>query len=223
MAIRLQRQFVLRKLHQLTGVLPIGVFLLEHFYTNSYAALGPEAFNQAVATLQGLPYLLGIETLFIFLPLLFHGVYGLWITWQGQPNQFQYPYVRNWMYTLQRVTGLILVVYIAVHVSSQRFGIQILNFNPMGKAVAHHSNEAYAIVHATMSSDAVLAFYIVGVSSAVFHLAQGVWMFAIDWGFAISRRGQRYVGYACAVFGVALFLTGLNALLSFTRFGGFIK
>jgi hypothetical protein len=48
-------------------------------------------------------------------------------------------------------------------------------------------------------------------------------MFAIDWGAAISRRGQRYVGYVCAVFGVALFLTGLNALLSFTRFGGFIK
>ena len=41
MAIRLQRQFVLKKLHQLTGVLPIGVFLLEHFYTNSYASRLP--------------------------------------------------------------------------------------------------------------------------------------------------------------------------------------
>jgi succinate dehydrogenase / fumarate reductase, cytochrome b subunit len=223
MAIQLKRQFVLKKLHQLTGVLPIGAFLLEHFYTNSYAALGPEAFNQAVATLQGLPYLLGIETVFIFLPLLFHGGYGLWITWQGQPNQFQYPYVRNWMYTLQRVTGLILVVYIPVHVLSQRFGVQILNFNPMGKAVAHHPDDAYAIVHATMSSGAALAFYIVGIGSAVFHLAWGLWLFAIDWGVAIGRRGQRYVGYACAVFGVALFLIGLNALMSFTRFGGFIR
>jgi succinate dehydrogenase / fumarate reductase cytochrome b subunit len=223
MAIRLKREFVLKKLHQLTGILPIGAFLLEHFYTNSYAALGPEAFNRAVVLLQGYPYLLGIETLLIFLPLLFHGIYGLWITWQGQPNQFRYPYVRNWMYTLQRVTGLILFIYIAIHVSSQRFGIQILNFNPMGKAVAHYPNEAYAIVQATMASDAVLTFYIIGVASAVFHLAQGVWMFAIDWGFAISRRGQRHVGYVCAVFGVALFLTGLNALLSFTRFGGFIK
>src|SRR5262249_60231695 len=139
--------------------------------------------------------------------------------WQGQPNQFQCPYFRNWMYTLQRVTGLILVVYIIVHVSSQRFGIQILNFNPMGKAVAHHANEAYAIVHATMASDAVLAFYIVGIASAVFHLSQGLWMFAIDWGFAISRRGQKYVGYACAVFGGGLFLAGANALLWVTRVG----
>ena len=31
MAVRLSSTFVFRKLHQLTGILPLGVFLLEHF------------------------------------------------------------------------------------------------------------------------------------------------------------------------------------------------
>ncbi|MFN7945309.1 MAG: succinate dehydrogenase [Blastocatellia bacterium] len=223
MAVRLHREFVLKKLHQLTGIVPIGAFLLEHFYTNSYAALGPDKFNEAVVEIQGYPYLLGIETLLIFLPLLYHSVYGLWVTWQGRPNQFRYNYTRNWMYTLQRVTGVILFVYIALHLASMRFGFDVLNFNPMQKAVATHPDESYAIVAASLASGVVMVSYVIGIAAAVFHLAQGVWLFAIDWGFTISRRAQRYVGYACAVFGVALFLTGLNALLAFTRFGGFIK
>jgi succinate dehydrogenase / fumarate reductase cytochrome b subunit len=186
----LQRQFLLKKFYQLTGVLPIGAFLLAHFYTKSYAAPGPEAFNQAVVLLQGYPYLRGIETLLIFLPLLFHGIYGLWVTWQGRPNPFRYPYARNWTYTLQRVTGLILFVFIAVHVASQRFGVRILGFNPMGKAVASHPNEAYAIAQATLAGDAALAFNVAGVASAVFQLARGVWMFTIDGGARSAGAGN---------------------------------
>ncbi|MFN7975646.1 MAG: hypothetical protein U0166_25455 [Acidobacteriota bacterium] len=48
-----------------------------------------------------LPYLVVIETVTIFLPLLYHGVYGLFISYQGKPNPFALGYPRNWMYTLQ--------------------------------------------------------------------------------------------------------------------------
>ena len=41
MAIRLSRTFILRKLHQLSGIVPLGAFLLEHFYTNSKALSRP--------------------------------------------------------------------------------------------------------------------------------------------------------------------------------------
>ena len=37
MAVRLSSNFVLRKLHQLSGIVPLGAFLLEHLYTNSKA------------------------------------------------------------------------------------------------------------------------------------------------------------------------------------------
>jgi succinate dehydrogenase / fumarate reductase cytochrome b subunit len=113
-AIRLSRTFILRKLHQLTGILPLGVFLLEHFYTNSKAMgsisagkSGAQLFNDSVADLQSIPYIIFVEVLGIFVPLIYHGVYGLVITYQGRPNVGRYDYARNWMYLLQRVTGVI--------------------------------------------------------------------------------------------------------------------
>ena len=81
MAVRLSRTFVLRKLHQLSGIVPLGVFLLEHFYTNSKAMTGAESFNEAVRDLQAIPYVLLIEITGIFIPLIYHAVYGLFITW----------------------------------------------------------------------------------------------------------------------------------------------
>ncbi len=69
MAIRLSRTFVLRKLHQLSGIFPLGIFLLEHFYTNSKALNGPGGFNSAVDHLQSIPYIIFVEIIGIFIPL----------------------------------------------------------------------------------------------------------------------------------------------------------
>ncbi|HEU4594286.1 MAG TPA: hypothetical protein VFS10_03880, partial [Pyrinomonadaceae bacterium] len=70
MPVRLSRTFVLRKLHQLTGIVPLGAFLLEHLYTNSKAVnsnplLGEQHFNEAVSDLQQIPYILFVEIGFI--------------------------------------------------------------------------------------------------------------------------------------------------------------
>src|SRR5205085_4037974 len=61
MAVRLSRTFVFRKLHQLTGIVPLGFFLLEHFYTNSKAMTGRADFDNAVKDLQSIPYILFVE------------------------------------------------------------------------------------------------------------------------------------------------------------------
>ncbi len=108
MAIRLSRTFVLRKLHQLSGIVPLGIFLLEHFYTNSKALTGPADFNSAVKDLQSIPYIIFVEICGIFIPLIYHAVYGLVITVEARPNNLAYPYPRNWFYLVQRITGVIL-------------------------------------------------------------------------------------------------------------------
>ena len=105
MAIRLSRTFVLRKLHQLSGIVPLGLFLLEHFYTNSKALTGAGDFNNAVDDLQSIPYILFVEIGGIFIPLIYHAVYGLVITMEARPNNLAYPYSRNWFYLIQRITG----------------------------------------------------------------------------------------------------------------------
>ena len=71
--------FVLRRLHSLSGIVPIGAFLVEHFISNSEASKGVQAYNDQVKFLTSLPFVHVLEWVFIFLPLLYHGIYGLYI------------------------------------------------------------------------------------------------------------------------------------------------
>lgn len=221
MSINISRHFLLRKLHQLTGVLPLGVFLLEHFYTNSKAMgsvaagkSGEQLFNEAVADLQSIPYIIFVEVLGIFLPLIYHAVYGLIITYEGRPNVGSYDYGRNWMYFFQRVTGVILFFFIAFHVLNFRFGM-IPGLNEIN--LAEHPDQAFAIVSGEFRIWWIMFIYVIGIVSTTFHFANGLWLFLVDWGITIGQRAQRLSGYLCAALGVALTVVGINAALAFVR------
>lgn len=221
MSINISRHFLLRKLHQLTGVLPLGVFLLEHFYTNSKAMgsvaagkSGEQLFNEAVADLQSIPYILFVEVLGIFLPLIYHAVYGLIITYEGRPNVVAYDYGRNWMYFFQRVTGVILFFFITFHVLNFRFGM-IPGLNEIN--LAEHPDRAFAIVSGEFRIWWIMFIYVIGIVSTTFHFANGLWLFLVDWGITIGQRAQRLSGYLCAALGVALTVVGINAALAFVR------
>src|SRR5258706_9807092 len=76
--------YLLRKLHSFTGILPVGAFLAEHFWSNSAALVSPEKYNAVSQELQTIPFRLIVEWGAIFLPMLFHGGYGVFIWWRGQ-------------------------------------------------------------------------------------------------------------------------------------------
>lgn len=219
MTIRLSRTFVLRKLHQLSGILPLGIFLLEHFYTNSKALTGPNDFNNAVRDLQAIPYILFVETGGIFIPLLYHALYGLVITWEARPNNLAYPYPRNWFYTIQRITGVILFFFILFHVLNFRFGL-IPGLNEL--SVAHHPDKAFDIVANEFRMLPIMIIYLIGITATVWHLANGIWLFLVDWGVTIGARAQRLTGYACIAFGLLLLAVGINAAVAFVRPGGLL-
>ena len=219
MAIRLSRTFILRKLHQLSGIVPLGAFLLEHFYTNSKALTGPEDFNNAVRDLQSIPYILFIESGVIFIPLVYHAVYGLVITWESRPNNLAYPYPRNWFYLIQRITGVILFFFVLFHVLNFRFGL-IPGLNTV--SVAHAPDQAFDIVAGEFRMLPILIIYSIGVTATVWHFANGIWLFLVDWGITIGARAQRLTGYACIAFGILLLMVGINAMVSFIRPGGLL-
>src|SRR5699024_2781402 len=77
------RSFFNRRLHSLLGVIPVGFFLVEHLITNYEATKGVNAFVEQVEWIWGIPFLPVLEIFFIFLPLLYHGVYGLYIAFTG--------------------------------------------------------------------------------------------------------------------------------------------
>jgi succinate dehydrogenase / fumarate reductase cytochrome b subunit len=219
LAIRLSRTFILRKLHQLSGIFPLGIFLLEHFYTNSKALTGAGDFNHAVRDLQSIPYIIFVETIGIFIPLLYHAVYGLVITVEARPNNLAYPYPRNWFYLIQRITGIILFFFITFHVLNFRFGL-IPGLNET--SVAQAPDEAFNIVAREFRMVPIFIVYMIGIVATVWHFANGIWLFLVDWGITIGERAQRLTGYACIGFGVVLLLVGVNAAVAFIRQGGLL-
>ena len=119
--------FLLRRLHSLSGIVPIGLFLIEHFVSNAFATNGPEAYTQQVKLLSSFPFVVGLELFGIWLPILYHSLYGFFIWDRGDSNVSEYPWAGNWMYNLQRWTGAITFAYIVWHTWHLRFsGVHLL-------------------------------------------------------------------------------------------------
>ena len=214
MAIKFSTTFLLRKLHQLTGIVPLGLFYFVHLYTNSTALNGPRIFNEHVEDIHNMAYLLFIEVFGIFLPLLFHSIYGIVISGEAKHNVMSYAYSRNWFYLFQRITGIFLFVFLLFHILNFRFGlIPGLNMTP----VAGNADQAYRIVSGEFQIWWVLAIYFLGVIATAWHLAYGFFLFAVDWGIVIGEKAQRVLLQASLVFAVVLAVAGVNAAMAFVR------
>src|SRR5262249_14483368 len=161
----------------------IGAFLIEHFYTNFAAVDSPDAFNHAVGNLRVLlpgPLLPIAEASFIGVPIIFHAALGLYIAFTMRSNATSYPYLRNWFYLFQRTSGIFLLLYIALHVASMRFGFWELG-GSSHLSVNDHAidtvNTPFSIVHTDLAKPPILAFYILGVMSVAYHFSFGLWSF----------------------------------------------
>jgi succinate dehydrogenase / fumarate reductase cytochrome b subunit len=216
MAIRFSNTFLLRKLHQITGIVPLGAFFFVHMFTNSKAMSGAQVFNDAVEDIHHIPYLLFVEVFGIFLPLLFHSIYGIVISGEMRPNVGNYGYGRNWFYLFQRLTGAFLFFFLLFHILNLRFGL-IPGLESYGNPVAGNAGAAFAIVAAEFKNTGILLFYILGVLATAWHLAYGIWLFAVDWGIVIGEKAQKYALYACLGLAAFLGVVGINAAISFVK------
>jgi succinate dehydrogenase / fumarate reductase, cytochrome b subunit len=214
MAIKFSNNFILRKLHQITGIVPLGIFFFVHMFTNSKAMNGEASFEKAVQDIHDIPYLLPIEIFGIFLPLLFHSVYGILISSEARQNVLTYGYGRNWLYFVQRATGIFLFFFLLFHILNLRFGlIPGLNLTP----IAGNADQSFNIVAAEFQIPWVLAFYIAGVVATSWHLAYGFFLFAVDWGIVIGEKAQSMTLKACVALAVLLSFVGTNAAVAFIR------
>jgi succinate dehydrogenase / fumarate reductase cytochrome b subunit len=212
MAVKISRTFLLRKLHQITGIVPLGIYFLVHMYTNSTVMSGEKVFEDHVTDIHHLPYLLFVEVFGIFLPLAFHSIYGIIISAEARPNAVNYGYGRNWFYIFQRVTGIFLFFFLTFHILNLRFGmIPGLNLTP----VAGNAGLAYDIVAKELAIPWVMIFYILGITATAWHLAYGIFLFAVDWGIVIGEKAQKYALYGCVGLAVFLSAVGINAAVAF--------
>jgi succinate dehydrogenase / fumarate reductase cytochrome b subunit len=199
------REYAYRRLHSLLGVVPIGLFVVQHLIVNHFAVYGEESFNKAANFMASLPFVLALETFVIYLPILFHAILGLYIVFATRNNVKRYGYFRNWMFYLQRVTGVITLIFIAWHVWQTK--IQIAFFNV---------DLNFKLMEDILTQPFYFWFYIVSIICVVFHLANGLWSFCVSWGIAQSPRAQQIVTYATiAVFFIVSYI-GIRAIIQFS-------
>ncbi|WP_404453390.1 succinate dehydrogenase cytochrome b558 subunit [Virgibacillus necropolis] len=197
-------EFNYRRLHSLLGVIPIGIFLIQHLVVNHFAVYGRESFNQAAGVLSSLPFKLVLETVIIYLPILFHAILGVYIVFVAKNNVKRYGFFRNWMFYVQRITGIITLIFIAWHIWETRIQIGL------GNAEAN-----YSLMEGILSSPVMFWFYIIGVISTTFHFANGLWSFLVSWGITQSPRSQKIATYATLIVFLALSYIGVRALIAF--------
>lgn len=213
-----RHEFLLRRLHSLTGVVPLGVYMCVHLLTNATINDVDGTFQRLVNSIHDLPMLWVIEWVFIFLPLIYHAVYGIIIVRSGLPNHSTYRYGSNVRYTLMRATGMIAFFFIFWHVFHMHgwfhagwwektihgYGMMFRPYNAASTAaLAMQANVLYPI------------FYIIGTLSTVFHLANGIWTFGITWGIWTTPEAQARATRVCTVFGVLLAVVSLSAIYGF--------
>lgn len=130
--LKLPLPFIFRRLHSLLGIFLV-IYLFEHLLVNSQASMffkdDGYTFVRMVNRIHAIPYLRVVEILFLGLPFLLHGLWGMHYAATSNNNSVgrggkapHLPqYKRNRAFTWQRLTSWILLVGIVLHVIQMRF------------------------------------------------------------------------------------------------------
>ena len=213
-----KNDFLIRRLHSLSGLVPVGAYMCVHLITNASLIGGASVFQNNVFSIHSLPLLPVIEWTFIFLPIIFHAVAGIWIARSGKSNLQQYRLAGNRRYTWQRITGYIAFLFIFTHVFhlhgwfQNEWWLKTIA-EPMGMAKFRPYNAASSLAMA-MTGILWPIFYAVGVVACTFHLANGIWTAGITWGVWLTPKSQGRASIACALFGFFIGAAGLSSLIA---------
>ena len=197
------REYFSRRLHSLLGVVPIGIFVVQHLVVNHFAVYGEESFNKAANFMANLPFVIALEIFVIYLPILYHAILGVYLVFVTRNNPRNYGYFRNWMFFLQRVSGIITLIFIAWHVWQTRVQVYL------------GTELNYSLMENILTQPFYFWFYIISIIAVVFHLANGLWSFCVSWGIAQSPRSQQIVTYiTIAIFFVVSYI-GIRTIIQF--------
>ena len=211
----MRENFVLHRLHSLSGIIPVGFYMVQHLTLNSFSLFGPDRFNGVIGFFASIPahILLALEIGVIAIPLLFHAVYGIFIAARAEPNYSQaaYRFRENRYFMLQRWSGLFAFLFLCAHVATTTLraktqGHEAIRFHAMADTMAWPNNLHLGLV-----------FYMLGVAACCYHLAYGIWNFCIRWGITVNPKSQAATAKFSTVAFVVLTLMGWSSLAGFVN------
>ena len=175
--------FLLRRIHSLTGIVPVGLFLVYHLYLQLYLHSGAEVYNEVINGFYDSPLAIWVLVIVVYIPLFFHAFFGIRLMFESnvQPS---YTYFSHLLYWLQRISGVGVLLFIIAHLWNTQLGPWI-----SGTLGAHfeHLSSGFADPESGIITKAV---YLLGVIGAVFHFSNGLNTFCKTWGIALTPKSQ---------------------------------
>ena len=171
---------LLRRAFKLSGILPLGAFLVVHLVTSLRALAGQDAYLRTARVFENIPGLAVFEALFVFAPLLFHAAVGLWLVVRGIPLDARSPYPRALRVGV-RVTGVLALAFLAMHLAELRF--RTPGARPGGGVLLSLLDADLSSVRYGLPWRAIA--YLLGTGCVCFHFAAGLWGY-----FAATPRGE---------------------------------
>lgn len=173
---------------------------------------GRVAYDARAGMRQMSPLLFAGEIGAIWLPLLFHGFYGLKLSLDPPPDIPRHPYGERRAYTLQRVSGLAAFAFIAYHFCQFRLKLLLGEMTP---------TDFFPILSSSLSSTTELGIpaeaviYLLGIAAVTHHFAYGLYAACFTWGVVVSDAARRLAALVSALIGGVLFLMAVNTVLFF--------
>lgn len=195
----------MRRAHSLSGVFPLGAFLVLHVLVNASSLAGEQRFLASTRGLQvgGM----AAELVLVVLPLLFHAGYGFVLARRPASRS---PYPEPWRKAL-RMTGYVAFAFVLAHVWQTSMQKWTHGLSPS----AFHSTmeEGLSSTQWGVPWNAIL--YIVGIGCACVHFAIGVWGVSVTWNLSRSDRAKRRVAWTAGAVGALLFLLGATTVVRY--------
>lgn len=196
-ALRVRRAF------SLSGLVPLGAFLVVHLAINARALCGSWAFAGTVDTFNRTPGLPLVESLLVFAPLVFHGALGLWLVVTRTALAPPSPYPHG-VRLAMRATGVGVLAFLAVHLPTVRFHVP-------GKRLG--GDELATLLDAGLSSTSHGVpwqglVYLAGTACVTLHFACGLWGFYATTRAGLeSARRRRWAAWGALGVGLAMWVT----------------
>lgn len=165
------------KVGSLVALLPLGIWTVNHLWDNLAAFSGAAAWETSV-THYSSPAAHVFTLVIVFLPLVLHTIWGIKRLFSFKPNNMAYGTWGNFKYIIQRVSAVGVLGFLGAHIYLAMLKPRLMmghpeNFQDIAAHMAHHPP--------------TLVVYLLGTLGVAYHLANGIWSFAMNWGVVTTR------------------------------------
>lgn len=195
-----------RRIHGLSGAIALGAFLVEHLLTNAAALGGQASYERVVGSMERWSVLPVLEIVFVAVPLAFHAGYGLWLVLRASRSNAEASHAERYggrqSWLLQRVSGVLVLLFLAVHLWETRAQRLFFGLSPesLHTTLSAHLSSTWASV------PWFALLYLLGIGATSFHFANG--LVAATAGANLAEHRRRRYRMASLVGGLLLFLLG---------------